>query len=177
MKGQIFTPTLFSRKVTLKDGSKAVIRPIHCEDKQLVYDLLNRVSKKTLLLRYHHFKPRITDEEVKDICEIDYNRIFILATEKKCDDSVEIVGLAQYSLLRDDTSAEVSFIVDDKEQGKGTATYMLDDLAAIAKKQGVKTFIGELTIANSVMLAILKKFQPDLTQKMEETTITVTIKL
>jgi hypothetical protein len=178
LKGQIFTPASFRREVTLKDGSKIVIRPIQCEDKDLVYDLLHRVSKQTLLLRYHHVKPRITEEEVKDVCNIDYRSMFILAGEKKHNNALEIVALAQYSvLLTDDSSAEVSFMVDDKEQGKGIATYMLKDLAAIAKQQGIKTFIGELTLANSVMLAVLKKFQPDLEQKMEDTTITVTVRL
>ncbi len=177
MKEQTIDPLLFSREVNLKDGSKALIRPTRCEDEPLVYDLLNRVSKETLILRYHHVKPRITDEEVKDICNIDYHSIFILAAEKKHGDRVEIVALAQYSVLNNGESAEVSFIVDDKEQGKGIATYMLHDLAAVARKQGIKTFIGELTLANSVMLAILKKFQPDLTQETDDTTITVTVRL
>ena len=177
MNEKISTTSRFSREVTLKDGSKAVIRPIRCEDERLVYDLLNRVSKQTLILRYHHFKPQITPEEVKDICNVDYHNILVLAAEKKYGDRDEIVALVQYSLLKDGTSAEVSFLVDDKEQGKGIATYMLRDLADIARGQGIKTFIGELTAANTVMLEILKKFQPDLTEEIEDTTIKVTVRL
>ena len=174
LEKQIVFPPQFSREVCLLDGSKITIRPLCYKDKGMVHSLMHRVTSDTLFLRYHYVKNNISEEEVDAYCSIDYCSTYILVAEKNCVDRVEIIGLAQYDVLRDKTMAEVSFMVDDREQGKGIATHMLNDLAKLAKEQGIRIFIGELMTSNAMMLDILRKYRPNLRQSMDGHTITVT---
>ena len=177
MENQIIPAIEFNHVVKLLDGSQIIIRPITYCDRDAILSLFNRVTSETIYLRYHCCKSRTTSEEVEKYCTLDSYETFILVAERNHENHSQIIGLAQYDRLRDSTVAEVSFMVDDKEQGKGIATHMLKDLAEIAKKQGVKVFLGELMTANSMMLDILKKYQPNLKQVMDGNTICVTFDL
>jgi hypothetical protein len=86
----------------------------------------------------------------------------------------DIVGLGRYDRIAPDTIAEISFLVEDKEQGKGICTNLLRYLAEIARKKGITRFIGELTTENQIMLDILRKYKPDLHQITDGIDIVIT---
>ena len=60
-----------------------------------------------------------------------------------------IVALANYVRLRDPASAEVAFTVADAYQGRGIATRLLEQLAALAAARGIERFVGEVMADNA----------------------------
>ncbi len=122
-------------------------------------------------------KLRMSTQEAKDYCTIDYIDKFVLLAEKKWDDKKGIIGLGRYDRIGTSTIAEISFLVDDSEQGKGICTNLLTDLAVIAKERGFTRFIGILTNENTVMLDILRKFKPNLECEVDGTDLIVTFNI
>lgn len=171
---QSVSPPLFSRSISLGDGSQVLIRPLCYEDRDEFLQMFNRLTAETKFLRYHYVKLRMSAEEAENYCSIDYQDKFVLLAGKNINGKHKIIGLGRYDRIGSSNIAEISFLVDDKEQGKGICTNLLIDLTNIARGKGISTFVGILTNANTVMLDILKKFKPDLKQELDSGDIIVT---
>lgn len=163
----------YSHLIKLRDGSDVLIRPLCYDDKEEFINMFNRLTLETKFLRYHYVKLRMTPEEASDYCTLDYTGKFVLVAEKKSNGLNEIVGLGRYDRIGCSSIAELSFLVDDKQQSKGICTNLLVDLTKIAKEKGITRFIGLLTNENSIMLDILRKFKPSLDCEVDATDIIV----
>lgn len=167
----------YQKRIKLRDGTDVTIRPLCAEDKNAFIEMFNRLSKETKFLRYHYVKLKITAEEAESYCQLDYKDKFVLIAEKEYNGRKEIVGIGRYDKINGTDIAEVSFLVDDKEQGKGICTYLLIELTKIAQKNGFKQLIGVLTHENVIMLDILRKFRPDLKQEIDGNDILVSFNI
>lgn len=163
--------------VKIADGSEVVIRSLRYEDKDAFLAMFNRLTCETKFLRYHYFKLNMTLEEAEKYCKLDYKNTFVLLAEMDRGTHKDIVGLGRYDRILPGTIAEISFLVEDKEQGKGICTNLLKYLAQIAKKNGITQFIGELTNENRIMLDILRKYKPDLQQKCDGIDVIITFEI
>jgi GNAT superfamily N-acetyltransferase len=63
-----------------------------------------------------------------------------------------IVATGEYVRLKGQDTAEVAFLVDDAYQGKGLGTLLLERLALIAAKRGVRRFQAFTLAQNQKML-------------------------
>ena len=97
-----------------------------------------------------------------------------IVAEKQTYKNTIIVGVGRYDLIENTSTAEISFLVDDIDQGKGICTQLLNDLTEIAREKGITTFIGILTNENVIMLDILKKFNTNLILDIEGGDIIIT---
>jgi GNAT superfamily N-acetyltransferase len=159
---RVVSPPDFRQVVVLLDGSQAVIRPICPVDKDAMRVSFYRMSPDTRFLRFHYAKSDVAVDELEHTCNVDYNERFALVAEKVRSGQIDIVGVGRYDRLPDPDKAEVSFVVEDKEQKKGIGTYLLNLLAAIALERGITTFIAELLNENAVMLDMFRKYAPQL---------------
>jgi len=148
--------------VTLRDGSEVNIRLLFHGDKQAYIDMFNSLSKETRTLRYHYVKVEMTEQEAEEYCNLNFDNEIAIIAERQQKDSTRIAGVGRYDRIGESDVAEISFLVDDRDQGKGICTHLLKDLTEIAKERGIKRFIGVLTNKNVIMLDILKKFRPDM---------------
>lgn len=150
----------FKHEVTLRDGSEIVIRPLCHNDIDKFLEMFNCLSKETKFLRYHYVKLYLSDMEAEESCSLDYQNKFALAAIKN-GTTTRIIGVARLDRIGTSSTAEIAFLVDDLEQGKGICTIMLRDLVSVAKKMGITRLVGLLTNENVIMLDILRKFAPD----------------
>jgi hypothetical protein len=167
----------FRHTVALRDGSSIIVRPIFPADKTNFLTMFNCLSKETKFLRYHYVKLHLSDNEVETYCNIDYSARFVLIAEKSYPDLNRIVGVGRFDRIGESATAEISFIVDDIEQGKGICTILLDDLKHIAFRFGIDKFIGLLTNENVIMMSILKKTAPDLEIEVDEGDILISFNI
>ena len=72
-------------------------------------------------------------------------------------DEESIIAEARY--VKDDHSAqgEMAFIVDEKYQSRGIATYLYQMLIRLAKERGLKGFTAEVLPANKEMMKVFEK--------------------
>lgn len=160
---------LSTKRCIVKDGSEVWIRPVNYDDKADVLALFNRLSRETRFLRYHFVKMKMPESELDCYCTIDYRDTFVLVAEKSYFGNTEIIGLARYDRLPCHNMAEVSFLVDDKEQGKGICTYLIRELADVACERGITAFVAEMLNENYIMFDIIRKFSPKLVQVVDGT--------
>ncbi|MFI5184805.1 MAG: acetate--CoA ligase family protein, partial [Vicinamibacteria bacterium] len=102
---------------TLKDGTSVVIRPIAPEDEPLLVQFHERLSDRTVYLRYlAHLQlgQRISHQRLARICFIDYDREIVLVAEK-ADNGGErsILGVARLNRAPAGEEAEFALLVAD----------------------------------------------------------------
>jgi RimJ/RimL family protein N-acetyltransferase len=140
------------------------------DDKSEIASLFSRLSNETRFLRYHYYKAAESQDEIESLCNVDYYDTFALVAEMNRNKRDEIVGIAHYYRLSQPDTAEVSFVVEDKEQGNGIGTNLLKILSLMAAERGISTFVAELLNENVVMLNIFRKYNPNLDQVVDGNT-------
>ena len=142
-------PVQYVNKWTMKNGEKVVIRPIRPEDEPLIVDFHEKLSERSVYMRY--FQPlklsqRTAHERLTRICFIDYDRELALVVEhKKPDGNREIISVSRMSKLHGRNEAELAVIVRDEFQAKGLGTELYRQMVLIARDE-------KLSKVNAVML-------------------------
>ena len=138
------------RDVILSDGSTLRLRapgPGDFDDIKAFYDGLSPDSR---YMRFHGNGR--TDMAARDSAEADgVDRVALIGRRG---DSV--VAAAGFDGLREPGVAEVAFAVADDSQGRGVATRMLEQLAAIAAVKGIHRFDAEVMASNRPMLSVFE---------------------
>ena len=70
-------------------------------------------------------KGDLTEEDLKNLCDIDYNNSLALVAEAGLNGHKEIIGVGRYYRLPSLHTAEVAFVVRDCDQKKGIGTQLL----------------------------------------------------
>jgi len=166
----------YQQQIILLDGSKALLRLIQPEDRNRIIRFYNRLSPETRFLRYQYAKGDLTEGDLKNFCEVDYWNTLALVAEKGVDGHREIVAVGRYCRLPDERSAEVAFVVQDNEQGKGIGTQLLKHLAILAWENNIYYFVGEVLRINGRMLSIFRKSDPGMDYRIDDHS-TCTIRL
>ena len=69
----------------------------------------------------------------------------------------EMIGWASYERWPGRDDADAAFQVDDRHQGRGIATLLLEHLAAIARTNGITRFTAEVLADNRAMLSVFAR--------------------
>ena len=137
--------------VLLKDGRTALLRRASKKDLPLFVEFLRRLSPTSLRLRF--FSP-ISPEKAAELLlsakpEEEKVTLVVLLGEPP-----RIVATGEYVRVKGEDTAEVAFLVDDAFQGKGLGTLLLERLALIAAKRGVRRFQAFVLAENKQMLSV-----------------------
>lgn len=152
----------YRRWVILRDGGRILMRAVRPADKEAVRELFARLTPETRFLRFHHYKPGLTEEEADYFCDVDQENHVALVAVLPRRGRDEIVGIGRFCRLVRGDAAEVSFIVEDAEQGRGIGTALLEVLAGLAQERGVRSLVAEVLLENTVMMQVFRRYDPDL---------------
>jgi acyl-CoA synthetase (NDP forming)/GNAT superfamily N-acetyltransferase len=145
-------PGAWEADVVLADGGTAHIRPIRPDDGPRVVDFHGRQSPESIYFRYFTPRPHLPDAEVERLTHLDYSdRMAFVAL---LDDV--LVGVARYDRLPTRSDAEVAFFVDDRHQGRGLATVLLEYLAEAARRTGITAFTASVLPSNGRMVGVFR---------------------
>lgn len=158
----------YRQEIILDCGDKIVLRPIGPQDKEALRSFFGRLSEDTRFLRYQYHKNEMTDNELNDFCELDYDNNMALVAEKGTYGQKCIIGVGGYYRLNNDHTAEVAFVVQDDEQRKGIGTQLLKHLAFHARNNEIDHFVGEVLRENGKMLSIFRKADPGMENKIAD---------
>jgi GNAT superfamily N-acetyltransferase len=144
------------RMVTLRDGTKALVRPIHPEDRWRLAEGLKLLSPRSRYLRFHANIDEFTDEQLTYLTEIDYCDHMAWVALDPDDLDAPGLGVARYVRLADDpTVAEAAVTVVDAYQGRGLGTVLLRELATTAIHNGIRTLRNYVLADNESMIEII----------------------
>jgi RimJ/RimL family protein N-acetyltransferase len=144
--------------VTLRDGTRALVRPIRPDDKQRLVDGLERLSPESRYRRFLRPVTSLSERELRYLTEIDYvNHFAWVAVAADVEDQPGL-GVARYVRdPKDPEVAEAAVAVIDDYQGKGVGTVLLRMLTATALNNGIRTFRGWVLGDNVEMLRPLER--------------------
>ena len=143
-------------RVTLRDGSEVIVRPIEPEDKPLLLEGFERFGEQSRYQRFLGFKKRLSADELRFLTEVDHSDHEALGALEP--DSGHGVGIARFVRERPGGPvAEAAVAVVDAYQGRGLGGVLLDHLVDRAAEVGVHEFSAELLVENRAMLALFAR--------------------
>jgi GNAT superfamily N-acetyltransferase len=141
--------------VTLKDGSRVVIRPVTPEDKPLFAEAFERFGEESRYRRFMSFKRRLSPEDLAFFTEVDHHDHEALGAIDP--ETGEGLGVARYVREPDDpTAAEAAVAVVDAWQSRGLGGTLLERLARRATEEGISHFRASLFTSNRGMLHLFE---------------------
>lgn len=163
-------PHEFEFDVVLRDGDVVKIRPIRTDDQTLLVDLFNRTSPESRYFRFFRAKPRLSPREVEHFTTIDYQRRMALVVI----DDEQMIAVARYDTEAEDpTTAEVAFLVEDAQQGRGIGTQLLQLLTVYARQEGILGFTAYVLPENVGMLRLFRNSGYTVSRAYEDGVFTV----
>ena len=140
--------------VILRDGSTLRLRAPEEADREPLVEFFEGFPAACICGSM--VSPPVDDRLVEPVLESDWiERGALLASTAETGGD-RIVALANYVRLRDPTSAEIAFTVADAYQGRGIATRLLEQLAALAAARGIERFVGEVMADNAPMIGVFE---------------------
>lgn len=136
----------------LSDGRTIHVRAIRPDDARRLIAFHDRLSPETIHMRFFTPHPRLSEREVQRFTEVDgRERAALVATTGD-----DIVAVVRYDRYPDTDEAEVAFVVDDVQQGRGIATLLLEHLSVVARRNGIARFVAETLAENRRMLGVFR---------------------
>ena len=146
-------PAVKSRPVTLRDGSKVLIRQVQKADAPLLADGFARLSPHSRQMRFLTRKKELSGAELRyftDVDHHDHEALGALADGRG-------VGIARYIRdAEDPQAAEIAVTVVDDWQGRGLGTELLARLSGRARSEGIRRFTALVAEDNMVMAGLLR---------------------
>ena len=139
------------RKVKMKGGKSAILRPIRPEDEPLEAELFKHFSKRTQRMRFFGLVKDVNHEMLVRYTHNDYDRELGIMAEVVEGGKKKMVGVVRMVSNSYDNSAEFAIVVADPWQKKGLGSKMTDYMLEVAKSRGIKKIYACFLKDNNVM--------------------------
>jgi RimJ/RimL family protein N-acetyltransferase len=144
----------------LRDERTVTIRAIRPDDKGRITDVIREMSSESLYRRMFSVKRDLSDHELRQLTEVDFDKIVALVAIMKEAEQDRIVGGGRYVRCGEPPAAqkaEIAFLIDDAYQGRGIGSLIFRHLVSIASAAGVKTLEAEVLPSNDGMLRLFDR--------------------
>jgi acetyltransferase len=153
-------PMQYVQSWKMKDGTPITVRPIRPEDEPSLIKFHEKLSERTVLMRY--FTPmglgqRTAHERLTRICFVNYDRDMALVAERKEDGASEVLAVSRLTRLHGTEMAEATVVVLDEAQHMGLGTELMKRTIEVARAEKLKQVVATMLAENEDMLAICKK--------------------
>lgn len=143
-------------ELTLRDGTRILVRPILPDDKERLREGFARLSAQSRYRRFMTPLEHLGDEQLRYLTEVDHADHMAWVALDPSQPGQPGVGVSRYVRLPEDpTAAEAAVTVLDDYQGRGIGTILLRLLAESAAAHGIRSFLGYVLADNDPMVAIL----------------------
>ena len=139
--------------VVLGNGETVHIRPIRPSDAPALAEFHRRQSPESIYRRFFTPKPELSTPSLEHFTIVDFVDRVALVVERRG----EFIAWASYERWAGRDDADAAFMVDDRHQGKGIATLLLEHLATIARSNGIRRFTAEVLADNRPMLTVFSR--------------------
>lgn len=144
------------RIVELRDGTKALIRPIAPGDRERLNDGFKAASPESIFLRFLAPLPKLSSSQLDYLTAIDHDRHEALIAVDP--DTGQSFGTARYVRSKEDPEvAEFAIGVGDRWMGIGLGTALLGALLGRARAAGIVRLTGFIHPDNAAINALVEK--------------------
>ncbi len=159
---------------TLKNGATVRLRPIKPEDENRFNELFKSLSEESVRFRFFETIKELSHDTLTRYCNLDYDREIAIVAELT--DQNRIVGVARIVTDLSGRTGEFAIMVDDKWQGLGLGSKLIDVIFDVAKDLRLEKIYSYVSRGNSKMIqmSIKKGFG---TESTDEYVVTMSKKL
>jgi RimJ/RimL family protein N-acetyltransferase len=142
--------------VELRDGTRALIRPIEPSDRTRLNEGFESASTRSIFMRFLGPQPRLSQSQLDYLTAVDHVRHeALIAVDPETGLSF---GTARYVRSEEDPdSAEFAVGVGDRWMRIGLGTALLTALAERAREAGIVRFTGLIHADNAAIRALIAK--------------------
>ena len=169
-------PRHWEADVLLRDGRTAHIRPIRPDDADLLVDFYSRVSDQSKYYRFFSPMPHLSERDVARFTQVDHvHRVaFVMLLSERMIALGSYEGHASTRTTGDPAEvAEVAFLVEDAQQGRGIGQLLLEHLAQAGRERGIERFVAEVLPDNQRMIQTFRDAGYRLVSGFEDGVITL----
>lgn len=160
---------------TFKGGIEVKFRAIKPSDEEEMRHLFYRFSDKTVYYRYFSPIKVMPHAKMQQYVNIDYNNTLSIVGLVGPPEQEHIIAEARFVKDKKRPYADVAFVVEEKYQGIGIASFLYQMLIRLAKERGLHGFSADVLASNKQMIKVFEKgkypVQANLTQGAYELTI------
>jgi len=168
-------PSAIRTEYTLKNGISVVFRAIKPSDEEEMRRLFYRFSEEAVYYRYFSTVKTMPHSRMQEYVNVDFSQIMSIVGIIEEHGHEHIIAEARYIKNRQNLFAEVAFIVDEKYQRLGIATYMYQMLIRLAKEDGLLGFTADVLYSNIEMMKVFAKGGLKISASLENGLYEITI--
>ncbi|HWS97614.1 MAG TPA: GNAT family N-acetyltransferase, partial [Candidatus Methylomirabilis sp.] len=162
------------RIVTLKNGSKVMVRPARASDAGALRGLFHRLSDEDVYTRFFRRVRALSYQELQTLCNVNHETDVAFLAVIGPRENEKIIGSACYFLNPTTNLAEVAFMITPEFQGAGLGTALQACLQEYAMSRNVRGFVFEILPRNTSMLRLAARAHGTVTTSRDEEGVHVT---
>ncbi|MBI3530307.1 MAG: N-acetyltransferase [Betaproteobacteria bacterium] len=148
-------PSELVQALTLRDGTRVIVRPIRPEDRQIEREFVQKLSDESKYFRFMSALRELNEAMLSRFTQIDYDREMALIAVV-CENGLETeIGVARYVVNADRTSCEFAVAVADAWQHRGVGSILILSLVEVARARGLQIMEGIVMAGNHKMLGLM----------------------
>jgi GNAT superfamily N-acetyltransferase len=171
----VLYPADITARETFKGGLRVRFRAIKPSDEEEMRRLFYRFSDQAVYYRYFSPIRTMPHAAMQEYVNVDCNRTLSIVGLAGDPPHDHLIAEARFVRHPDRPYADTAFIVDEKYQGAGVATYLFRMLVAIARERGLKGFTADVLASNKGMMRVFEKGGLPFEAKMEQGVFRLTI--
>lgn len=155
----------YREEVQLKDGTTILLRALRPSDREALIEGFNRLSDRSVYLRFFSPKHQLSDEDLSFLQELDGSGRFGIVAARKGTDGSEGQGVGVARFVRVGALPEIAepaVIVLDEIQGQGLGGILCARLAEAALEHGILWFRCYVLSENYRVLSMLRSQFPEI---------------
>ncbi len=149
-------PAGLEQRVTLTDGSSAMLRPIRPEDEPMWHEMIAACSPQSMHFRLGAIVDPMSHVLGSRFCFIDYDREMAIVAEVGSGAGRKLAGVARMVGAAGIEEAEFAILVADPWQGKGMGRVLTERCLEVARGMGIQRLTAEMDAENERIVDLLR---------------------
>ena len=149
-------PSEYITKFTMKNGEKAILRPIKPEDELMEKEMFSNFSERTQRYRFFQLIKDISHDQLIRYTQIDYDREIAIIAEVTENGNKMMAGVARLIADQYNETAEFAIVIADPWQNQGLGNKFTDYICEIAKARGIQKIYANILAINHIMLHMFR---------------------
>jgi acyl-CoA hydrolase/GNAT superfamily N-acetyltransferase len=169
-------PEDVTRRKLNQANQQVLLRAVRPTDEAKVHDLFHDLGLAAVPRALSNAAEGDLLRQMHDLCNVDYDtEMGVVACVGEDPGYAEIVAMAGYRLDHATGFADLAFGVAPASQGQGNGTLLMEHIARVARRRGVKGFNAVVLPKNRRMLRLFEKLGFPVQSKVEGDRTVVTI--
>ena len=145
------------KEVTLKNGTKVIIRPAKASDVRGLQDIFYHMTPQDVYTRFFTCLKSLSVSKAEHLCNVDYEKeMAFIATVGRLEDE-QIIGSSCYVVNPSTNMADVAYMIRPEWKGGGLGSALQQTMVEYAKSKGLRGFTADILSENKAMLTLAKK--------------------